>query len=287
MSKTTSLSGSWLSGALHAVVLAASCSLAAGCAPQVTVAPATSAGERLHTLTVIGLGEAHSRPDLARASLGVETTDATVAGATSQAARRMQAILAALKARGVAEKDIQTESFNINFERIPTDQPYPGGPMMPTPSYAPEAGPSATPAPGSKVQAQPAPSGPLGYYHVSQVLAVKLRDLDKVGAILDAAVGAGGNQLYNIGFAVDDPKPLEARAREAAVADAKARAKQLAELAGLTLGDVLVVAESAAGGMSPPMPMMSKMMDSSSAGTSVSAGEVGVASQVEVVFSVR
>ncbi len=181
-------------------------------------APAVSvAGPR--TITVVGRGEVKVKPDVATTTVGVEALGPTVDAAMADAEARMTSVLNALKGMGIADKDIQTSNFSINFERQP-DQP--------------------------TVTAQATPgkfTPPAGFYRVSNMVQVTIRDLDTVGDVIDTAVKAGANNVWGISFSLDNTKALEGQAREAAVDDAKARAQSLAGLTGVQVGDVVSVSE--------------------------------------------
>lgn len=268
---------------LALVFMASSLAVAAGsgCTPHVTVAPAISEA-RTDVITVNGRGEVSHAPDIAHTSLGVEVTAPTVQQATQMANARMNEVLAALEKVGVAKKDIQTSSLNIGFERT-----YPP-PVYPTPAPAPA--PRTTPKGAPSTPAEPAPQAPeqapAGFYRVTNMVQVTIRDLAKLGPILDAAVNAGGNAAYGISFGIDDPKPLEAEARAKAMEQARAQAEQLAKLAGHSLGDVVTITEEFGGGPIRPMMMAKMAMAESYGGTPVSAGEVTVSSQVQVVYKI-
>ena len=289
--------------------------LLVGCAPQVTVA-GRAANPQFHTITVLGQGEASARPDLARASLGVEVIAPSVADASSQAAARMNQVLAALKRAGIADKDIRTSNFSVNREQQPDygpPMPYPmPGPLphpMPAPmpdmqapsapSPPPTSGgraPKGKPAPPPIVLPQMPPMMPsmpympprqVDMYRVSNTVDVKIRDLAKVGPVLDAAMAAGVNNIFGVQFEIDVPDALQAQARTKAAADARTKAEALAKLQGVTLAGVVSINEMMSGGMHyPPMPMMaSKAMFDGGGGTPASPGEVSLTTQVQVVYA--
>lgn len=258
--------------ALAASLLALS--LGAGCT-RVIVTPST-VESRTDTITVIGRGEVSSAPDLAQTTLGVEVTAPTVDEASKLANARMNEVFAALEKQGVAKKDIQTSNLNISFERT-----------------LPQAPPAQAPAPaprGTQKAEPPAPSPPpqrQGVYRVTNMVQLTIRDLSKLGPILDAAVAAGANAAYGISFGLDDPKSLEAKAREKAMDQARAQATQLASLAGHPLGEVVSINEEFGGGPVRPMMMARVVMEESFSGTPVSSGEVSVTSQVQVVYRMK
>jgi len=287
--------------------------LLVGCAPAVTVVASRAADPQFHTITVLGQGEASARPDLARASLGVEVIAPSVADASSQAAARMNQVLAALKRAGIADKDIRTSNFSVSREQQPDyGTPMPG--PMPEPMPEMQAPPAPPPPPASGGRApkgkpaspppialpqmppmmQPMPSMPYmpprqaEVYRVSNTVDVKIRDLAKVGPVLDAAMAAGANNIFGVHFEVDVPDALYAQARTKAAADARTKAEALAKLQGVTLAGVVSINETMGGGMPYPMPMMaSKAMFDSGGGTPASPGEVALTAQVQVVYALK
>jgi hypothetical protein len=214
--------------------------------PAAAQAPAGEAAVR--QITVVGRGEARGAPDRASINLGVETRGATAAEALAQNNTQMAALVAKLKELGIQGADIQTSGFNVG-----TDYDYEARQVR-------------------------------GYI-VSNSVAVTVRDLASVGSLLDQMVQAGANNIYGISFSVADTKALEAAAREQAIADAKERAEQMAQAAGVSLGEVLVVSE-VVGGVTP-MPMMADAMLSEKAGAPVEPGSLGFSAQVQVSFALR
>ncbi|EYF04645.1 Hypothetical protein CAP_4321 [Chondromyces apiculatus DSM 436] len=298
-----------------------------GCAPHVVQVAGPNAEE--HQIVVIGQGEASAAPDIARANLGIEINAPTVGEATRQANERMAAIMTALKQLGVAEKDIRTSNFSVNFERqYPGPVPYypqpmemPGAPAMmdggsalapdvaPPPPVAPpkapkagagkaataKAAPAAAPAvapssPPRPIAPPPNGTAPVGFYRVSNTVEVTMRDLTRVGPVIDAAMAAGANNIWGVSFAIDKTDTVAARARDEAVKDARARAEALARLGGVTLGEVVSIREDLGGGAypPPPVPMMAMAMArDSSAGASISSGELSFNMQVRVVYAIK
>jgi len=173
-------------------------------------ATASAAADTPRTIIVVGEGTVKIQPDIARANIGVETLGSTVKQATSEAATTMEAVLAALKSQGIAEKDIQTSGYSVWADRN-------GGPE------------------GRDTEKVT--------YRVNNNVSVVIRDLAKVGAVLDAAIEAGANSIYGLTFSVDEPQKLAAQAREKAVADALSRAQELARLNGVEVGAVVSISE--------------------------------------------
>ena len=207
------------------------------------------------TITVVGQGSVQIQPDVAQVSIGVETSAPTVSEAVDENDSKMQAILDALKALGVADKDIQTMNYSIQLNRYPEAAPLPGA---------------------TDEAAQPV-------YQVSNMANVTIRNLDKVGDVLDAVVEAGANSIWGVSFSLDDPKPAQEEARVKAIADAEARAGALAELTGVTLGPVMSVSEVMGAGIPSPVVVERAAMG----GGSISPGEVEISYQVQVSYFIE
>ncbi|WP_438019385.1 SIMPL domain-containing protein [Sorangium sp. So ce315] len=292
-----------------AAFLLSTAPLLAACAPQ---AAPQAVSPDVNTITVVGRGEVSARPDVARAQLGIEVMAPTVAEATRIAAARMNEILAALRKAGVADKDIQTSNYSIQLVRQPDVPPWaptaygpsmeasvaaaaapaaqaaaPAAPPAPPPPAA--RGPKAAPPPAAKpapppdlAPARPAP--PAHFYQVSNTVTAVIRNLDQVGAVLDAIVAAGANNVWGVSFGLDKTDALEAQAREKAIADARSRAEALARLQGVSLGRVVAISEIVDSGpvVHGRMAMASAAYD---AGTPVAPGEVQLGTQVKVVYA--
>ncbi len=231
-----------------------------------TTAPASSAQTPNRTITVVGRGEIKVKPEVATTTVGVEALAPTVDAAMEDAQARMDAVLAALKKLGIADKDIQTSNFSINFERSQTGMPE---------SVKPESTPPGTP-PGTQ---------PAGFYRVSNMVTITIRDLEQVGAALDAAVKAGANNVWGISFGLDNTDALEVKAREAAVKNARARAESLAELTGVAVGDVISVSEVI--GNVPGVMYAAAEGRGGGGGTPVEPGEVSFTTQIQVVYAIK
>jgi uncharacterized protein YggE len=252
------------------------------------------------TITVIGRSEVTSKPDIARANVGVEVTAPTVGAAMQQARTRMTELLTALKKLGIADKDLRTSNFSIYFERT-FDPRQPMGeaesmptPAMPTPLPAPApkgaargSVPPAPPQPPPVMLPRPQPTQMAGVYHVNNTVEVTIRDIEKASAVLDTAVAAGANNVWGISFELDETSAVEAKARELAAADAKKRAENLATLNGVRLGPIVAVSE-VVGVSGPPMPypMMSRAAAAQGGQTPVSSGELTYTTQLQVVFAI-
>jgi len=205
------------------------------------------------TISVSGTGMAYTTPDKAMISIGVQTRDRDAGKAVDANTAAMNKIMAALKAQGIADKDLQTQNFSIS------------------PQYDYDANGNLT--------------GVVSYI-VDNTLVATVRNLPRLGTTLSAAVSAGANNIYGISFGVQDPSALQAAARDLAVADARARAEALAAAAGVTLGDVISISESV--GYSAPSPIYARdMAQAVSAEVPVAAGEQTVSVDVSVTFAIK
>lgn len=235
-----------------ALLLALAACTTAKAAPQ--TAPQTVVSEPVRSITVVGSGEIKLVPDVAQINIGVDIAKSTVAEAKAQVDQQIVAVLAALKSFGIADKDIQTSNYSIYYERDP---------------YAPTG--------EGKGEGQ-------GVYRVSNTLQVTLRDINKVGDVLDAAIAAGANQVYGVSLTVSDTQKWQSEAREKAISDAKARAQELARLTGVTLDQVLVVSEVVGGSA---FPVAYERGAYGMGGSGVMPGELTFSTQVQVTFAIR
>jgi uncharacterized protein YggE len=233
-------------------------------------------------ISVSGSGEAKTKPDIAKSNLGVEVRASTVEQASAEADTRMNAVINALKQAGVADKDIRTHNYSINFEQEPTPPPAPIPAQVPAPARTKDKA-----AVESAVVPAPAAPAARGWYRVSNMVEVKIRDLTKVGQILASATSAGANNVWGISFELDDPYTLRAQARAQAMERAKQSAADLARLAGVALGDVIAVSESEGGGYAPmykEMRMAGADMAQANA-VPVEQGEITVTHQVQLTYA--
>lgn len=165
-----------------------------------------------NTITVSGEGEIYAKPDLAINTFTVTKEAKTVEKAVADNAEKMNAVIAAMKALGIDEKDLKTIGFNI-YPRYEYKADY----SVQTDIW---------PKPETRV---------LVGYEVTQSLEVKIRDLAKVGDVIQKAVDAGANQAEGLQFTIDDPDVLRDQAREEAIEQAKDKAELLAKQLGVKL----------------------------------------------------
>jgi uncharacterized protein YggE len=223
-------------------------------------------------ISVMGVGKASAPPDIARTSIGVEVRSPDVQQATNDATARMNAVTQAIKQLGIADKDLRTHSFSIGFEQEQN-------PPTPVPA-APTRGAASTAAAPAPEQ----PATPRGYYRVSNMLEVTIRDLNAVGRVLQAATSAGANNVWGINFEIENTDTLKVQARAQAVQRAQQAAAELAQLAGVKLGKVISVNEGDSDGGGGPVLMS---MRSANADVPIERGEITVSYGVRVLYDVK
>jgi uncharacterized protein YggE len=163
-----------------------------------------------NTITVSDTGEIYAKPDLVLTTFSVITEAKTVTEAMQENTKKMNAIIDFVKGQGVEEKDVKTASFNVypryEYQKVETEiYPYP---------------------PGKRV---------LVGYEVTQSLEVKIRDMEKIGDIIQGATDAGANQVGDLQFTIDKEEELKQQARAEAIKKAKEKAEKLAEQLGVKL----------------------------------------------------
>ena len=197
------------------VSLAAVLALVASAAEPET-AHGLAAQLRAEGITVSGTGIVRAAPDRAEISFGVVTQGRTASQTLAANDTAIQRVVAALRAAGIARADIQTRSFSIS------------------PRFSEE---------GEQLEG----------YTAQNTVAVQLRALDRAGAVIDAAVGAGANQVYGPSLSRSDARELYRNALRAGVEDARSKAQAIAAAAGVTVGGVVGVVEQGAANEPPPM----------------------------------
>jgi uncharacterized protein len=177
---------------------------------------AANAAEKLDRLvTVTGEATVAAAPDTAMIRVGVSSQGKTARAASDANAREMNAVLAAIKDSGIAERDIQTSSLSLQ------------------PQYDPNKG-------GARL---------IGFQANNKV-TVKIRDIGKLPAVLDRAIAAGANEMSGIEFVVSELSKLLDKARAEAIADAHRKAELYANSAGMKVGRVVAISEEG----SAPLP---------------------------------
>ncbi|MEZ5755120.1 MAG: SIMPL domain-containing protein [Paracoccaceae bacterium] len=203
------------------------------------------------TITVTGEGVVTAAPDIATVSLGVTSQGTTAAEAMAANTAALTTVLERVKAAGVEDRDIQTSTLNLNPNWSNSD-----GSSMPV----------------------------IQGYVATNVLQIRVRDLAKLGGVLDAAITDGANTLNGVSFGLAEPEPAMDEARKAAVAKARARAELLTGAAGVGLGRIVTISEG--GGYAPPMPMYRMEAAMADAPVPVEGGEVGVTANVTITWEI-
>jgi uncharacterized protein len=252
-----------------AVVLGAAALAAAGCSEDAeepdTLAAGAPAGGALAAglsaesigsagqtaslagITVVGTGSVTATPDTAEWSFGVQTSGETAEAALAENSRAMERVVAALRDAGVGKDDLQTEQVSV----------------------WPRTGDDGIAIVG---------------YDASNTVRATIRDLDRAGAVVDAAVAAGANQVYGPSLTVSDAQAQYREAVDAAFDDARARAEAIAAKAGVTLGVPVAIVE---GGGSMPIPYYrGAAAEAAVADMAVEPGTQDVGATLTVTFAI-
>ena len=236
--------------AMRPLALAAALVLGA-CSPMSSTAQTTPYVATDGTLlNVSAQGEAKRVPDIATISTGVVTRAADSNAAMRANAEQMAKVVAAIKAAGIADKDVQTSGISLN----------------PTYQYAENQPPRIT------------------GYEAHNTVNVVVRDIAKLGKILDTLAAVGANQINGPTFDVDKKDEALDEARRQAIEKAQARAEMYAKTLGMRVRRIVSINEG--GSFGPPMPMMrmQAMEMAKGADTSVSPGENTLSVNLDVVF---
>ena len=202
-------------------------------------------------LDVVATGEVMRVPDIARIGAGVVTQAPTATAAIAQNARQMASMRAALRAAGIADRDIQTSTISLQPEY----------------RYVENQSPVLT------------------GYRASNEVSVRFRDIADTGRILDALVAQGANQINGPMLSLDKPEEAMNEARTAALTSARARAELYARQLGKRVGRILSISE-AGGFHAPPQPMM-QAMARDAASTKIDPGEQAVSVSLSVSFELN
>ena len=211
------------------------------------------AEESEHTISVTGVGTVTATPDIAEVNLGVTHDARTANEALFRTSEAMREVLEILVKEGVLETDIQTRDLSLfpSFENR-------------TPGRPPTV---------------------IGY-RAQNTVAIKIRNIDNLGEILDGVSHAGSNLIQSIQFGLDDSESLMNEARKAAILNARERAELYAQSAGIAVGQVISISES--GGFSPsPRTMARAQMEAMSMDVPVAQGELALRATVHVVYLIE
>ena len=203
-------------------------------------------------ITVTGTGTVEAAPDIATLTIGVTSQGDTAAAALSANSAALEAVMTRLTAAGIEARDMQTSNLSLNPNWTGYDSVSVTGPVI---------------------------SG----YVATNMLTIRVRQLDGLGGVLDAAVADGANTLNGLSFGLADPEPALNEARKEAVADARARAELLATAAGVTLGNIISISEANA--VTEPGPMF--RADASAAPVPVAGGELGLSANVTILYEIK
>ena len=204
---------------------------------------------------VTGEGKVQADPDIAILSLGVQAQALTAADAQAQVSQGMDGVMQVLKGQGIAEKDIQTQYYTITQLTRWNDS-----------KQVPEV------------------TG----YQVTNSVSARIRDVSKTGPVIDAVVAAAGDliRINNVSFDINDATQFNDAARKLAIANAKAKAQQIASESGVKLGKITYITES----ISYPGPIYRTFAAADSAApmpvTSINPGQLDITSNVQIVYSI-
>lgn len=215
-------------------------------AQEATPAPETMTA----TVSVNGTGLVTTTPDAASISVGVNVIQGTLTEAQALASTQMTAVIDALKAAGIEAKDIQTTNYSVNIIQDYDTNGYPAR---------------------------------ITGFQVNNQANVIVRDLTKLGAILDTAVAEGANSIYGISFMVSDTAAATSQARKLAIENATRKAEEIAAATGSTLGRIISVSESYS---SYPVPyaMDNVAREEAAMSVPIEGGVASVSVDIQMVF---
>jgi uncharacterized protein YggE len=245
MSQSIRTIGAGVLGALIVAVAA----LSAHAGPVASAPSADGDNPPVNTISVSASGKVSQVPDIARVSLGVNITKSTVKAARSAAATRMTDIIAAVKALGVADADIQTVGLDL---------------------YPQYANGSSTKIVG---------------YTIGNQVQITVRDLDKADEVVDRAMAKGATTMNSISFDIADPAKALNDARVTAIAAAQASAAAMASAGHVTLGKIVSITDTSP---TAPIPYAGAFRAmAADAATPIQAGSQDVSATVTVVFAIE
>ncbi|QFT54309.1 SIMPL domain-containing protein [Microbulbifer sp. THAF38] len=213
-----------------------------------------TASQRGTLVSIAAQGETSQAPDVANLSVGVVTEADDSKKAMQDNAEQMDSLMKAIKKAGIAKKDIQTSGVSLS----------------PRYHYQRDQKPKIV------------------GYTARNTVNIKVRELDKLGTVLDDLTAAGANQINGPSFEIGEPGPVKAEAREKALIDAQERATIYAKALGMKVRRIVSISEQGSGGMPRPMMMrgqMESMKDSAS--TPIAPGETTVSVNLDLVFELE
>ena len=224
--------------------------IALGVAVVVAGTPTLGADLLPGRITVSGQADVSAAPDMASVTVGVTSQARSADAALAANSQKMNGMMAQLEARGIPAKDIQTSNLNLQ------------------PVWNNGSGQTRK----------------ITGYQVSNQVHVTLNDLGKLGGLLDLLVEGGANQFYGLNFGLQDPRPSRNKALGMAVARARAKARLLADAAGVELGQLLDMREGGGGFAPQPMAMRAMAMEMDAA--PISEGQVSTGANVTLVYEI-
>lgn len=214
-----SMTGVWGIGAITAVTAALLVSVGLVGAPVAAQGmSATPDARQPREISVTGEGRVTVTPDLATVTVGVESMQASLEEAQAEATTKMEAIIQAAEDAGIAEDDIVTTNYAVNVIQ----------------EYDNNGNPAE-----------------ISGYRVSNQVELTVRQIDDLGSLLESVVSEGANTIYGISFSVDDPTEAASQARRQAVEDARQKADELAEAAGVEIVGILSISEASSSSRPP------------------------------------
>lgn len=207
----------------------------------------------LRTMSVSGRGEVYLIPDIAYINIGTRSEALDVATALSDNNKQAKSISSVLSEMGIDPLDIQTTAFNVYpFQNYGMD----GQPMELK-------------------------------YVVENTVNVKVRDLNRLGEILDAVVRSGANQINGISFDIEDRKQAESEARRLAIQDATEKAQELAGLAGISLGEVQNISVYSNGNPQPVYDAKGGGYYAEASAAPIASGQMIISADANLVYSLK
>lgn len=206
-----------------------------------------------NTISATATGDVYAKPDLAIVSFSVVNEAKTATEALTKNAEKINAVIDFVKSGGVDLKDLKTTNFSINpryeWRKDGNERIFVG-------------------------------------YEVSQSLEIKIRDLSKIGELIEGATGEGANQVGNLYFAVDNQDKISSEARQKAIDEAKTKAQELSSQLGVKLGKIVNFSE---GGFSP-IPIyygLEKSIGMGGAAPQIETGENKISVTVTITYEIR
>lgn len=210
--------------------------------------------ELRNSIVISETGEVYAKPDLGVVSFSVVNDAKNVSDAMNENTKKMNDIIKVIKEQGVEDKDLKTTGFNVYPLYEYTERGY-----------------------GERI---------LAGYEVSQQLQVKIRDLDKTGAIIETATTAGATNMSGLNFVIDNEDDLKKQAREQAIAKAKTKAQELANQLGVKLGRIVNFNENSYNPYYGMEASMDSGMGKGGAVPDIQTGENRITSSVVITYEI-